>query len=96
MEFAEFIKPELLVIIPVLNLIGTGLKKSKKIKNKFIPLILGAAGVIIAGTYILLTSDYSTENGLATAIFTAITQGLLCGAASVYANQIIKQAEKEE
>lgn len=96
MEFVEFIKPELLVIIPVLNLLGTGLKKSNKIKDKYIPVILGAAGVLIAGAYVMLTSDYTAENGLATAIFTAITQGLLCGAASVYANQLVKQSNKEE
>lgn len=96
MDFSEFVKPELLVIIPVLNLLGAGMKKSKKIKNKYIPLILGVAGVLIAGAYVLLTSDESAEYWLATAIFTAITQGLLCAAASVYANQIVKQAEKKE
>ena len=96
MNFAEFVKPELLVIIPVLNLLGTGMKKSKKIKNKYIPIFLGVAGVLMAGAYVILTSYENTEYGLATAIFTAITQGLLCAAASVYANQLVKQAEKEE
>ena len=96
MNFAEFIKPELLAIIPVLNLIGTGMKKAKKIKDKYIPIILGVCGVLIAGAYVMLTSYESSESGLATAIFTAITQGLLCAAASVYANQLVKQAEKEE
>ena len=96
MDFVEFVKPELLVIIPVLNLIGTGLKRSKKIKNKYIPVILGAAGVLIAGVYVMLTARESTEYALASAIFTAITQGLLCAAASVYANQLVKQAEKED
>ena len=96
MDFAEFIKPELLVIIPVLNLLGTGMKKSKRIKNKYIPIVLGIAGVLIAGAYVMLTSYENTEYGLATAIFTAITQGLLVAAASVYANQLVKQAEKED
>ena len=96
MNFIEFVKPELLVIIPVLNLIGTGLKKSNKIKNKYIPIILGVVAVLIAGAYVMFTSDQNAEYGLATAVFTAITQGLLCAAASVYANQIAKQAEKEE
>ena len=38
--FKEFIKPELLILIPVLYLIGIGMKKSE-IKDKFIPLLLG-------------------------------------------------------
>jgi hypothetical protein len=96
MNFAEFIKPELLAIIPVLNLIGTGLKKAKKVKDKHIPLLLGIAGVLIAGAYVMLSADVTAENGLASAIFTSITQGLLCAAASVYANQLVKQAKEEE
>lgn len=94
MNFEQFIKPELLVIIPVLNLIGAGIKKSEKIKDKLIPVILGVLGILIAGVYILLSSDLKAENGLATAILTAITQGLLCAAASVYANQLVKQKNK--
>ena len=96
MNFVEFVKPELLAIIPVLNLLGAGMKKSKRIKDKYIPILLGVAGVLIAGAYVMLTTDKSTEYGLATAIFTAITQGVLCSAASVYANQLVKQAEKED
>lgn len=96
MNYVEFIKPELLAIIPVLNLIGAGIKKTNKIKDKYIPIILGVISVFISFVYVFLATDINATSGLATAIFTALTQGLLCAAASVYANQIYKQTTKEE
>mgnify|MGYP003305078229 CR=1 FL=1 len=42
----DFIKPELLVLIIVLNIIGTGLKKSK-FNDKFIPLALGSISIVL-------------------------------------------------
>ena len=40
----EFIKPELLILIPVLYLIGISIKNTLLIKDKFIPLVLGISG----------------------------------------------------
>ena len=51
--FKEFIKPELLILIPVLYLIGVGIKKSE-IKDKFIPLMLSIVAIILSGLYVLL------------------------------------------
>lgn len=88
--------PELLILIPVLYLIGIGIKKSK-IRDNFIPLILGAIGIILSGLYIFAVAPaFADVYAILTAIFTAITQGILCAGASVYINQIIKQSEKED
>ena len=87
----EFIKPELLSLIPVLYIIGAGLKKSGIIKSKYIPLTIGAAGILLSCLYTIGASGLS-----AAAIFTAITQGILCAGATVYVNQIYKQGTKEE
>lgn len=95
MDFQEFIKPELLILIPVLYLIGVGIKKSK-ISDKHIPWILGLAGIILSVVYLFATEDVIGSKALASAIFTAITQGILCAGASVYVNQIIKQAKDKE
>lgn len=95
MDIQEFIRPELLVLIPVLYLIGMGIKQSK-IKDNYIPVILGACGVILAILYIIGTEPLLTVQSTITAIFTAITQGILCAGASVYINQIYKQAIKNE
>lgn len=88
----EYIHPELLVLIPVLYSIGVGIKKSKLIKDRFIPLILGVIGVILSVLYFVCNG--TDVNGLS--VFTAITQGVLCASASTYVNQIYKQAGKTE
>ena len=95
MNYQEFINPELLVLIPVLYFIGVAIKKSE-IKDKLIPFILGAIGVLLSGIYIFATDEINGSQAVATAIFTAITQGVLVAAASVYVNQLIKQSQKDE
>jgi hypothetical protein len=89
----EFIKPEVLMLIPVLYLIGIMLKNTTLIRDKFIPLVLGLAGIILAVVWILATKG--TDN-IYMAIFTAITQGILCAGASVYVNELFKQGVKNE
>ena len=91
----EFIKPELVVLAVVLYLVGLALKKSA-VKDKFIPLILGVVSVVLATLYVMATSDLSTPQNVALAVFCAITQGVLCAGASVYVNQLIKQTKKTE
>jgi len=93
--FNEFIRPELLVLVPVLYLIGMGIKKSK-INDKWIPLLLGGCGITLASAYIFAMSPILAYADILFAAFSAITQGILCAGASVYANQIIKQAQKDK
>lgn len=95
MDFMNYIKPELLVLIPVLYLIGIALKKSA-ISDKHIPWILGACGVVLSAIYVFATVPVTNTQEVATALFTAITQGVLCAGASVYANQVLKQLSKKE
>jgi hypothetical protein len=92
-DYQNFIKPELLILIPVLLFVGAAIKRSK-IKDALIPLILGAVGVFFAGLYVFATVTVNGAQDVATALFTAFTQGVLCAGASVYANQIYKQAAK--
>lgn len=93
MNYQDFIRPELLILIPVLNFIGAAIKRSSA-KDEFIPLILGAVGVIFSGVYVIAVEPLNGTQAIATAIFTAFTQGVLVAGAAVYANQIYKQAEK--
>ena len=95
MSFTEYIKPELLVLIPVLYLIGMAIKKSS-IADKLIPWILGAASVVLCGVWIFANCECGSTADIFTAIFTALTQGVLIAGASVYANQIVKQTGKDE
>ena len=91
----EMVKPELLILIPVLYLVGTGLKVSS-VSDRKIPYILGAAGVILSALYLLSTAELGSVRQIYTILFMALTQGILCAGASVYVNQLVKQAGKEE
>lgn len=97
MSWQEFIKPELLILIPVLYFVGVAIKKSP-IKDTLIPYILGGTGVLLTFIYLMASEPVQSTQEVFTAIFTALTQGILCAAASVYANQLYKQAviAKEE
>lgn len=92
----EFIKPELLILIPVLYFIGMAVKQSTIIKDNHIPVMLGLIGIILSLVWVLGTTQAATMQENLTAMFTAITQGVLCAGCSVYFNQIIKQANKHE
>lgn len=91
----EFIMPELLVLIPVLYLLGIMFKKSQ-IADKHIPLLLGLLSVVLCTLYVLSSANIAGYKEFATALFSSITQGVLCAGASVYVNQVIKQATKDE
>lgn len=91
----EFIKPELLVLVPVLYFIGMGWKKSGW-KDKHIPFVLAGAGVFLAACWVLATSTVDGWQAALLAVFTAVVQGVLCAGGAVLVNQSIKQAEKEE
>ena len=95
MDFMEYIKPELLVLVPVLYLVGVAVKKSK-VADKMIPWILGGISVALSALWILATSFPATAADAALAVFTAITQGVLIAGASVYVNQLVKQTGKDE
>lgn len=95
MNFQDYIKTELLILVPVLYFMGVGLKKSK-LADKWIPAVLGIFGTVLSAVWVLATSDISGFQETASAIFTAVTQGVLVAGASVYANQIYVQGKKEE
>lgn len=92
----EFIKPELLILIPVLYFIGMAVKQSTIIKDNHIPVMLGLIGIVLSLVWVLGTTQTTTMQTSLVATFTAITQGVLCAGCSVYFNQIIKQANKYE
>lgn len=90
----ELIKPELLVLIPVLYVIGAGLKRAEFFLDKYIPLGLGILSIVLVGIYLASTGTFKGTEGILGGIFASITQGILCAGASVYINQVVKQATK--
>ena len=93
--FENYLKPELLVLVPVLYIIGIAIKKSS-LKDNFIPFLLGIIGIFLAVIWVFGTETISTYQEALLSVFTAITQGILCAGASVYVNQLIVQNKKDE
>ena len=94
MDMMELIRPEMLTLIPVLYLIGAGLKKAEVFENKYIPLGLGLLGALLGAAWMLVFRDaeYNTMQSL----LMGAVQGILCAGCSVYANQIYKQLKEEK
>lgn len=95
-QIVNYVKPELLIVAVVLYFIGVWLKQSEKVKDKYIPLLLGTVGIFICGIWVASTSNFETAQDVAMAVFSSITQGVLVAGLSTYANQIIKQLGKQE
>lgn len=85
-KLQDYIKPELLVLIPVLYILGLMLKKTEKINDKYIPTVIGIIGIVLSAIYVAAVSGICLMS-----VFTAITQGILVAGAAVYVNQLVKQ-----
>ena len=92
-----YVKPELVSLAIVLYFVGVFIKKTEAISDKWIPLILCTAGIVLAAIYVVAVSlPFSSSGETLMAIFTAIVQGVLCAALSTFVNQMIKQLGKNE
>ena len=96
MDIMSYVRPELLVVAVVLYFLGMWLKQAVFIKDKYIPLVLGIVGIFVCGIYVASVAGFATIQDILSAIFAAITQGILVAGLSNYVNQIIKQIGKEE
>ncbi len=92
MDITEYIYPELLFIVPFLNITGWWVKHKTMVENKYIPLILGVISIILSVLYI----HTSMGTNIFESISSGIIQGLLLAATAVYANQLTKTGKKEE
>lgn len=95
-QIMNYVKPELIVVAIVLYFCGMALKQTQTVKDKYIPMLLGAGGIVLCGIWVLATSPLGNGQEIAMAVFTAIVQGILMAGLSNYVNQIIKQANKNE
>lgn len=87
----QYIKPELLILIPVLWGLGAIIKHTNRISNTMIPLMLGFVGIFLSLIWCFATTTYETIPEILSCVFTSITQGILVASVSVYGNQFLKQ-----
>ena len=88
----QYIKPELLILIPVLWWIGTLLKKSEKVQDWKIPFYLLILSVLMATWWVIMTSELSWMS-----IWVGVVQGVLIALVEGQGYQYFKQVyEKKE
>ena len=68
MDIMTFIKPELLILVPVLYIMGMGIKKSKVADNR-IPLILGITSVLLSTLWVFTTSEIKNIQDVLYAVY---------------------------
>lgn len=81
----------ILPITIICLLIGMGLKQINKIPNKFIPVIVGFIGGLIAIPAMYIMKDFPAND-----VITAISIGIMSGLSSTGAHQVYKQTTKSE
>ena len=86
----EYIKPGLVVLIPVLWAIGTQLKASRKISDWMIPFVLMAIAVVLALSYVLIIEGVTPM-----AVWAGLMQGLVIWAVEGQLYQSLKQAKEK-
>lgn len=94
-EITDYIKPELLMLIPMLIFLGKVFNDTFHMDSTKIPLALGICGIVFAMVWVLATSkegSLSNWRQIMLAVFTGVVQGLLCAAGAVYSNQLYKQS----
>lgn len=77
----NYVVDNALILIPVLYVLGTILKGTEKIEDKYIPVVLLPVGVVLA----MLLVGFNVNGFI---------QGILVTGATVYANQLVKQINK--
>lgn len=85
-QMVVLIKPELFILVPVLNIIGMYIKKTGIIKSWAIPIILGVIGIIVS--ILILSFDRGFSFSV---ILDGILQGILAAGIAVYAHQLKRQ-----
>ena len=78
-----------LAIVVICYLVGEAAKAVNKLKNEWIPTIVGVAGGILGAIGLYVIPDFPAND-----ILNAIAVGVFSGLASTGINQIWKQAKK--
>lgn len=92
METTQYIKAELLILVPILNMAGA-LLKSSTIKNKYIPYLLTILSILFCFMY---EAIFHPERKGLQFIFDSIIQGILISSLSVYNHQLFSQIQKRQ
>ena len=83
MDIVSYIVEKCLILVPCLLVLGSILKGTEKVKDKYIPVILLPLGIVGA----VALGGFNVDS---------IIQGILVTGAAVYCNQLFVQGKKAE
>ena len=86
-DVLKFILDNYLILVPVIGILGYGIKNTALIADKYIPIILITVGGLLG-----LAMAIQLNQG----VFDGIIQGILCGGLAIGINQVPKQLSKSE
>lgn len=86
----EFVKPALLILVPILWMLGNRLKESKQIEDWKIPFWLMGLAIIFALSYVLITEGIQPMS-----FWMGIVQGLAIAMLQSYMFTLTKQVTEK-
>lgn len=91
MDVTNYIKPELMIIIPILYGLGVWIKAIPKIKSYLIPFILLGISIVLSILYMVGSEQFKVNGNM---IISGIFQGIIIALTTVGGNQIVKQMKE--
>lgn len=89
-QIIMLIKPEILVLVPVLIIIGVSIKKTNIIRNWAIPMTLGLIGITVSILILGFEKGFYPP-----VILDGVLQGILSAGMAVYVHQLTIQTTKK-
>lgn len=90
-NITEYISDGYVILVPILYILGNFIKRSEKISDRYIPLILVGLGVVFG-----ICISFSHGNAVSYAFVNGTVQGILTAGAAVLSDQIVKQMSKKD
>lgn len=84
----EYVKSELLVLVPVLYIIAK-IMDSYNVKKQMIPIVLMVISVTLAGIYTFATVDIGSFQKILMALFSTFVQGILLSGTAVFSGILV-------
>lgn len=92
-NLSQFLPPYLMIVVASIVVLGTGLKKSDSIIDKYIVFALLIFGIVFSVLLDIISKEYKT---IFESVIYGILHGIICWGVSVAGHQSFKQIQKEE
>lgn len=91
----EYVRSELLVLVPVLYILARYLDSSD-LENRKLPFVLLTVSILLAGIYTFATVDISDFQKILMALFSSFVQGVLLSGTAVFGGILAQSFNKKK